>query len=59
MSLTVELERSVTAVEGIGGVGLGGREKLVGKLRLRAAGQGVNEVDSDAERGGGRDRAGE
>ena len=55
----VELECSVTAVQGVGRVGLGGGEKLVRELRPRAVGEGVNEVDGDAERGGGRDRGGE
>jgi hypothetical protein len=56
VSVAVELERSVTAVQDVGRVGLGGIEKFVRELRQRALGYGVNEVDGDAERGCGRDR---
>ena len=56
VGVAVELERAVAAVQGVGRVGLGGGEKLVRELRPRAVGEGVDEVDGDAERGGGRDR---
>jgi hypothetical protein len=59
MGVAVELELPVTAMKGVRGVGLGGGEQLSRELRLRAAGEGVNEVDRDAERGSGRDRAGQ
>ena len=52
----VEFERSVTPVQDVGRVGLGGVEKSGRELRPCALGQRVNEVNCDAERGGGRDR---
>jgi hypothetical protein len=57
--MAVVLERSVTEVQGVGRVGLGGGEQLVRELCPRAVGEDVYEVDGDAERGGGRDCGGE
>jgi hypothetical protein len=59
VGVAVVLERSVTALQGVGRVGRRGGEKAVGELRLPAVGEGVNEVDGDAERGGRRDRGGQ
>jgi hypothetical protein len=50
--VAVEFERSVTAEQDVGCVGLGGIEEFVGELRQRAVGYRVDEVDRDAERGG-------